>query len=63
MFELIVASANDSLDEESDNVFTKRIIQDFIRHHGKEFPEQVSYWAELKDCEEFPVAEVLRNIQ
>jgi len=62
MFELVVASANDALDDELDGVRAGLVIQDFVRRNGEAFPEQVSYWAGLKDSEEFPVADILRNI-
>jgi hypothetical protein len=39
-----------------------RVIQDFVRRHGQDFPEQVSYWAGLKNSDEFPVGEALRKI-
>lgn len=63
MFELVVASANDALEESLDDVPVELVIQDFVRRHGEDFPEQVSYWAGLKDSKEFPVADVLRSIR
>lgn len=63
MFELVVASANDALEEEPNDVRAEQVIQGFVRRHGEDFPEQVSYWAGLKDSEEFPVADVLRSIR
>ena len=63
VFELILASANHALEEEMEDGRKKLVIQDFIRRHGNDFPEQVSYWAGLGSSDEFPLAEVLRNIK
>lgn len=64
MFELIIASANEALGDEQalDDEQTKTGILDFVRRSGRDFPEQLSYWARLEDEEEFPVAAILRKI-
>jgi hypothetical protein len=62
MFELILASANDALGKKRQEANGMRVIQDFVRRHGQDFPEQVSYWAGLKNSDEFPVGEALRKI-
>jgi len=62
MFELILASANDALVDDLDDGSTILVIQEFIRRHGKDYPEQVSYWADLKESDDFPLADVLKNM-
>lgn len=63
MFELILASANDALEKKRQEANVMRVIQDFIRRHGQDFPVQVSYWTGLKNSDEFPVGEALRKIE
>jgi hypothetical protein len=62
IFELILASANDALEKKQQDSKAIEVFQDFLRSHGKDFPEQVSYWAGLKNSDQFPLGEVLRKI-
>ena len=57
VFELILASFNEKLQEEATS---SDELRTFITQHGKDFPDQIEYWKDLKNDEEFPIAKDLR---
>ncbi len=61
MFELVLASMNEALEEGVEESDVAKKLLNFLKKHGREFPEQVNYWAELNDYREFPLSKVLKE--
>lgn len=63
MFELILASANDALEQGIEPDITANTLVAFIDVHECDFPEQVKYWSELSDEVEFPIVKHLEKFR
>lgn len=60
--ELIIASFNDALVDEIASEVDVVALKAFITLNRESFPEQFAYWSELDD-EDFPVGQILRDIE
>ena len=63
LFELVIASVNDALEEGIVWIDDWKLYKEFIWKYKDVYRSQIDYWSSLPDTGEFPIAELLRDIE
>ena len=62
MAELVMASVNDAMREDSLSLETHDKFIEFLSSNLHGLPNQIEYWKNLTDLSEFPIAELLVSL-